>query len=67
MQRFLGHEVHFYLQEDWIDVAEEIDDLFLGDAEVIQFLIMQHIKPSLVSLVSLVLDAPGHICSFLCS
>ena len=26
---------NFYLQEDWIDVAEEIDDLFLGDAEVI--------------------------------
>jgi hypothetical protein len=26
---------HFYLQEGWIDVAEEIDDLFSGDAEVI--------------------------------
>jgi hypothetical protein len=22
------------VQEDWLDVAEEIDDLFLGDAEV---------------------------------
>jgi hypothetical protein len=26
---------HFYLQEGWIDVAEEIDDLFSGDVEVI--------------------------------
>lgn len=26
--------VFMCVQEDWLDVAEEIDDLFLGDAEV---------------------------------
>ena len=34
-QRGGNTKEHFYLQEGWIDVAEEIDDLFLGDAEVI--------------------------------